>query len=126
MIKIIAKKKGFCNEKQENATIYIEDFAEFAYMILAMTEITFNIGWLRVQLILFYQFAGITDNRPEALVELRFRYLKLTLIRNPNGNRLRLFIELTAEFIKGFFGLKDAYMPFLFACNDLSHSANRT
>jgi hypothetical protein len=80
-----------------------------------------------VQQILFCQLAGITGNRPEALVELRFRHLKLTLIRDPNGGRPRLFIELTAEFTKGFLGLKDAcvFSPCLLASR-LSHSANRT
>ncbi|KAH7379060.1 hypothetical protein BKA64DRAFT_648481 [Cadophora sp. MPI-SDFR-AT-0126] len=52
--------------------------------------------------------AGITGNRPEALVELRYRHLKLTLIRDPDGGgRPRLFVELTPEFTKGFLGSKD-------------------
>ncbi|KAG9229421.1 hypothetical protein BJ875DRAFT_537715 [Amylocarpus encephaloides] len=68
---------------------------------------TFQLGWLRIQLILFYQLVGITSNRPEALVQLRYRHLKLTLIRDYNSPRPRLFIELTAEFTKGFLGMKD-------------------
>src|SRR6516165_424567 len=100
-------EKGLSNDKRESATMYVDDLAEFARVLLATTEMTFEIGWLRIQLILFCQLAAITGNRPEALVQLRNRHLKLTLIRDPNGGRPRLFIELTAEFTKGFLGLKD-------------------
>jgi len=94
--------------------MYAEDLAEFARVLLATTEMTFDIGWLRVQLVLFCQLAGITGNRPEALVELRYRHLKLTLIRDPDGGgRPRLFVELTPEFTKRYLGAKDMYVPFL-------------
>ncbi|XMA19909.1 hypothetical protein WAI453_012700 [Rhynchosporium graminicola] len=74
--------------------MYAEDLAEFARVLLAITEMTF--------------LAGITGNRPEALVELRYRHLKLTLIRDPDGgSRPRLFIELTPEFTKRYLGAKD-------------------
>ena len=98
--------------------MYVEDLAEYARVLLTTREMTFQLGWLRIQLILFCQLAGITGNRPEALVQLRYRHLKLTLIRDHNNPRTRLFIELTAEFTKGFLGMKDAYvaLPFLFAC----------
>ena len=51
--------------------MYDEDLAEFARVLLATYEMTFDIGWLRIQIVLFCQLAGITGNRPEALVELR-------------------------------------------------------
>jgi hypothetical protein len=108
LIKVVADEKGLNNTKRESATMYVEDLAEFAQVLLATTEMNFEIGWLRIQLILFCQLAGITGNRPEALVELRLRHLQLTLIRDPSGGRPRLFIELTAEFTKGFLSLKDA------------------
>lgn len=104
--------------------MYVEDLAELMRVLLATTEMTFDIGWLRIQLILFCQLAGITGNRPEALVELRYRHLKLTLIRDPNGGRPRLFIELTAEFTKGFLGLKDACVLVLSPFTDLFESAD--
>jgi hypothetical protein len=94
--------------------MYVEDLAEFARVLLATTQMTFEIGWLRVQLILFCQLAGITGNRPEALVDLRFRHLNLTLIRDRNADRPRLFIELTAEYTKGYLGMKDACVQPLF------------
>ena len=93
--------------------MYDEDLAEFARVLLATYEMTFDIGWLRIQIVLFCQLAGITGNRPEALVELRYRHLKLTLIRDlDGGGRPRLFVELTPEFTKGFLGSKDVYIRF--------------
>jgi hypothetical protein len=63
LIKIVAEEKGLSNEKRPSATMYVEDLAEFARVLLATTEMSFEIGWLRIQLILFYQLAGITGNR---------------------------------------------------------------
>ena len=91
--------------------MYVEDLAEYARVLLCTREMTFLLGWQRMQLILFCQLAGITGNRPEALVQLRYRHLRLTLIRDRNNPRPRLFIELTAEFTKGFLGMKNAYVP---------------
>ncbi|KAH6668376.1 hypothetical protein B0J14DRAFT_675079, partial [Halenospora varia] len=111
LVKVAAKEKELDDTKRESATMYVEDLAEYARVLLATREMTFKLGWLRIQLILFCQLAGITGNRPEALVQLRYRHLKLTLIRDHTHSRPRLFIELTAEFTKGFLGMKDAYIP---------------
>jgi hypothetical protein len=128
VVKIVADEKGLSNAKRESATMYVEDLAEFARVLLATTQMTFEIGWLRVQLIFFCQLAGITGNRPEALVNLRFRHLNLTLIRDRNADRPRLFIELTTEYTKGYLGMKDACVkpPICLYWFALSCSANNT
>jgi len=108
VVKIVAKEKELDHTKRASATMYVGDLAEFARVLLATTQMTFEIGWLRIQEIFFCQLAGITGNRPEALVELRFRHLELTLIRDPNADRPRLFIELTSEYTKGYLVMKDA------------------
>lgn len=92
--------------------MYVEDLAEFARVLLTTREMTFLLSWSRVQLILFCQLTGITGNRLEALLQLRYRHLKLTLIRDHDHSRPQLFIRLTAEFTKGFLGMKDTYVPF--------------
>jgi hypothetical protein len=65
--------------------MYVEDLAEYTCVLLTTREMTFQLGWLRIQLILFCQLADITGNRPEALVQLRYRHLKLTLIQDHNN-----------------------------------------
>jgi hypothetical protein len=116
---IVAKEKKLSNKKRESATMYVQDLTEFALVLLATTHISFEIGWLRIQLILFCQLAAITGNRPEALIHLRYRHLQLNLIRDLCGNRPRLFIKLTAEYTKTYLGMKDAYVLFLFTCSVL-------
>lgn len=91
--------------------MYIEDVAEFARVLLSTTEMTFQCGWLRIQLLLFCQLAAITGSRPGALLNLRYRDLMLTLVRDPEGGRPRLFIYLTPEFTKTFLGEKEQWVP---------------
>jgi hypothetical protein len=90
--------------------MYIEDVAEFARVLLATTEMTFIRGCLRIELLLFCQLAAITGSRPQALLDLRYRHLQLTTIRDPDGGHPRLFIHLTTEFTKTFLGKKEPYV----------------
>lgn len=113
LLSLIADEKALSLEKREKATMYVQDLAEYCRVLLATTEMLFLIGWLRIQLILFCQLAGYTGNRPTALLELRYRDLELTLVRDPENGRPRLVIEFTTEFTKGFLGKKDAYVSFV-------------
>lgn len=88
--------------------MYIEDVAEFARVLLTTTEMTFDCGWQRIQLLLFCQLAAITASRPSALLHLRYTDISLTLIRDPEGGRPRLFIFLKPDFTKKFLGKKAA------------------
>ncbi|OAT08575.1 hypothetical protein BDBG_17071 [Blastomyces gilchristii SLH14081] len=105
---IVATEKKLSLKKRPKATMFIEDVAEFARVILTTTEMTFLYGWYRIQLLLFCQLAAITGSRPGALLKLRFVDLKLTLIRDPKGGRPRLFIYLRPEFTKSFLGEKES------------------
>ncbi|KAI3032155.1 hypothetical protein CBS147353_919 [Aspergillus niger] len=107
VLAIVAKEKKLKLGRRPKATMYIEDVAEFARVLLSTTEMTFVCGWLRIQLLLFCQLAAITGSRPGALLNLRYRDLILTLVRNPEGGRPRLFIYLTPEFTKTFLGEKE-------------------
>ncbi|KAE8399029.1 hypothetical protein BDV37DRAFT_290564 [Aspergillus pseudonomiae] len=102
VLAIIAEEKKLRLGRRPKATMYIEDVAEFARVLLSTTEMTFECGWLRVQVLLYCQLAAITGSRPGALLNLRYRDLLLTLIRDPEGGSPRLFIYLTPEFTKTF------------------------
>jgi hypothetical protein len=70
---------------------------------------------LRVQLALILQLAGITGNRPEALLSLRYKHVKITLLRDPYGSEWpKPIIELTFEKTKSYMGAKDAYVLVLY------------
>jgi hypothetical protein len=46
----VALEKGLIDDKRESATMYVDDLAEFARVLLATTQMSFEIGWLRIQL----------------------------------------------------------------------------
>ncbi|KAI2735701.1 hypothetical protein DTO013E5_8636 [Penicillium roqueforti] len=108
VLAIVASDKKLSLKGRPKATMYVEDVAEFARVILSTTEMTFPCGWYRIQLLLFCQLAAITGSRPGALLKLRFQDLKLTLVRDPNGGHPRLFIYLRPEFTKSFLGEKES------------------
>ncbi|KAH8746178.1 hypothetical protein F5882DRAFT_387412 [Hyaloscypha sp. PMI_1271] len=54
VLKVITKEKELNNIKRESTTIYVEDLAKFARVLLTIREMTFPLS--------------ITGNRPEALV----------------------------------------------------------
>ncbi|OQD77334.1 hypothetical protein PENANT_c114G05410 [Penicillium antarcticum] len=108
VLAIVATEKKLSLKGRPKATMYVEDVAEFARVILSTTEMTFPCGWYRIQLLLFCQLAAITGSRPGALLKLRFQDLKLTLVRDPNGGRPRFFIYLRPEFTKTFLGEKES------------------
>ncbi|KAL4861811.1 hypothetical protein BDV12DRAFT_190834 [Aspergillus spectabilis] len=107
VLAIVAREKDLRSGRRPKATMYIEDVAEFARVLLSTMEMTFQFRWLRIQLLLFCQLAAITGSRPGALLNLHYQDLELTLIRHPDGGRPRLFIYLTPRFTKIFLGEKE-------------------
>ncbi|EFW15377.1 conserved hypothetical protein [Coccidioides posadasii str. Silveira] len=107
VLAIVAQEKDLHSGRRPKATMYIEDVAEFARVLLLTMEMTFQFGWLRIQLLLFCQLAAITGSHPGALLNLHYWDLELTLIRHPDGGRPRLFIYLTPRFTKTFLGEKE-------------------
>lgn len=63
---------------------------------------------LRVQLALIAQLAGITGNRPGALLALRYGDLKVTLLRDPDDPRQsKILLEITFNVSKTYHGPKE-------------------
>lgn len=105
---MVAKEKNLELDRRPKKNMYIEDVAEFARVLLTTTEMTFDCGWQRIQFLFFCQLAAITASRPAALLHLRYRDIALTLIRDPEGGRPRLFIFLKPDITKRFLGKKAA------------------
>ena len=107
MLAIVTKEKKLLLGCWLKATMYIEDVVEFTHVLLSMMEMTFQCGWLWIQLLLFCQLAAITGSCPGALLNLRYWDLVLTLVCDPEGGHPQLFIYLTPEFTKTFLGEKE-------------------
>ena len=85
-----------------------EDEFELLKTLWLSGEILFDHERHRVALALILQLAGITGNRPGALLALRYRHVKLFLLLDAiAGNRPRVLMEVKFEETKTYLGPKD-------------------
>ena len=72
----------------------VEDEFECLKTLWELLEIIFDIEVHRLGLALIIQLAGITGNRPQALLDLQFRYVSVSLLPDPEGGEWpRVLIE---------------------------------
>jgi hypothetical protein len=102
------KKHKLTKTKREKTAMYVEDLAEYLQTNLTTTKKRYTHGRQRIHKALFGQLAGFSGNRPRVLLNLRYRDIIVTLLRDPNGGPHRILIEFTCEFTKQFLGVKDA------------------
>src|SRR5438045_1997724 len=93
--------------------MYVEDLVEVLQTNLTTTKKTYTHGRHRVQLHLWLQLACFTANRPQALLNLCYRHIVVTLLRDPKGGPNRVLLEFTFEFTKQYLGLKEWYVFYL-------------
>lgn len=106
VLRKLAKRYRLTTKKREKTATYVEDLAEYLQTTLTTTKKRFTHGRQRIQLALFCQLAGFSGNRPSALLNLRYRDIVVTLLRDPNGGPHRILVEFTCEFTKKFLGVK--------------------
>ena len=87
--------------------MYVEDLKEVLRTNIYTTEKRYSHGRLRMEIQLFMQLAGFTANRPQALLQLCYRHIKATVLRDQGGGPDRFLLEFTFEFTKDFLGAKD-------------------
>lgn len=85
-----------------------EDEFELLKTLYLSVEIIFDHERHRVELALIVQLAGITGNRPAALLALTYENVKVTVLL-VNG-RPRVLVEITFHNTKGYLGDKDAFV----------------
>lgn len=96
-------------EKKEKPIMRAEDLFELLKTLWVSKETRFNHERHRVQMALIMQLAGITGNRPGALLALRYKHIKVTLLPDPEGGEQpRVLIEIRYELTRGYLGEKDA------------------
>ena len=97
--------------KKPKPIVRAEDEFELLRTLWCSEEVAMEHERLRVQLALILLLAGITGNRLEALLGLRYRDIKIALLRDPDGSEWpRPIIELTFGKTKSYMGAKDAYV----------------
>lgn len=56
------------------------------------------------------QIGGFIASRPRAILDLYYRHIRATLLRDPNGGPNTILLEFTFEFTKSFLSIKDVYV----------------
>jgi hypothetical protein len=74
---------------------------------LTMTKKKYTYSRHCIQLALFLQLAGFSGNRLQAVLSLYYRYLIITLLRDPSSGLHNILIEFTYEFTKQFLSTKE-------------------
>ena len=103
----MAKRHGLSREKCEKAVIYVKDLAgdpidkpdhheEEVY--------TWPTPHPARSLPLASGFSG---DRPQVILDLYYRHIVVTLLRDPQGDPRRILIEFMCEFTKQFLGSKE-------------------
>lgn len=103
----LAEKYGLTTEGHRKATAYVEDLALVVETAAVTDRKKFGHGRHRIELCLFLQLAGFTANRPAAILDLCYRHIQVTLLRDPSGGPNRILLEFTFEFTKTFLGTTD-------------------
>ena len=80
---------------------------------LVTTRKRYAVGRHRMQVHFLLQLGFCTASRPKALLNLCYRHIKVTLIRDPEGGPHKIVLEFTFEFTKEYLGMKEAYVLFL-------------
>ncbi|KAK4909466.1 hypothetical protein LTR49_021745 [Elasticomyces elasticus] len=116
----LAREFNLETEKQAKPIVRAEDELVLLQTLWSSPSLTLDHERLRVQLALIAQLAGITGNRPGALLALRYSDLKITLFRDTcRASRPNITLDFTFHQTKSYRGPKD---PNTFAvpevCND--------
>lgn len=101
-------------DKKPKPIVRAEDEFELLKTLYLSHQIKFHHERHRVQDAAIMQLAGITGNRPSALLAIRYRNIKVTLLPDPyGGERPRIMIEIRFTDTKEYLGKKDtSVLPF--------------
>ena len=107
VLRTLAKKHGLTKDGRAKDPMYVEDLAWTLETTITTTRKKFGHGRHRIELSLFLQLAGLTINRPSAILSLLYRHIRVSILRDDQGGPHRIMIEFTFEFTKQFLGMKD-------------------
>jgi Protein of unknown function (DUF3435) len=89
--------------------MYIEDLVPLQETILRTQENRFWVGLQRIQQCLYGLMACFTVNRLNAMRNLQYRHLLLSLQWDPHGGPPRILIEITYRLANKYLGVTQGY-----------------
>jgi hypothetical protein len=98
---------GLRTEPKEKPIMRTEDEFECLKTLYTSPEMVFDMEVHRLSLALFMQLAGITGNRPQALLNVRFKHVAVALLPDQEGGEWpRVVIEWKFQETKEYIGAK--------------------
>ncbi|KAE9566472.1 hypothetical protein CGMCC3_g17382 [Colletotrichum fructicola] len=107
VLRDLAKRYGLSEQRRANRGMTIDDLKQQIETTLGTTRKSFKLGELRILAVLFLLLLAPAGSRPEATLKLRFKDIKVSLARDPEGGPHRLLLRLTPEFTKTYLGEKE-------------------
>ena len=101
----LVDKRGLDKQPRANIPVYIEDMVPFNETILQTREKRFYLGFQRIILCLYNTIGLFTVNRKQAILDLQFRHLQVSLQQDPHGGPPVPMIELQPQFVKSVLGM---------------------
>ncbi|EDN10985.1 predicted protein [Histoplasma mississippiense (nom. inval.)] len=101
----LAKKHGLDTQEKEKDPAYVEDTSTLQKTALRTQEKRFWLGLQRMQICLYNLLGLFTLNRKSAILNLRFKDLRVSLQRDPSGGPDLPTVEFSYEFTKKHLGL---------------------
>ncbi|EMC97231.1 hypothetical protein BAUCODRAFT_130449 [Baudoinia panamericana UAMH 10762] len=103
----LARKFNLKVERRAKPVVNVDDQLQLFKTLWGSSHLAFPHERFRVQLALIAQLAGITGNRPSAILGLRYGDLKLSLLRDRGlSGTARLLVDVTFRSTKGYRGPK--------------------
>lgn len=103
-ISYLVEENGLDTQPGKKTPVYIEDIGPFNETILSTQEKKFYLGIQRIQVCLFNSLGLFTVHRRNALLNLQFEDLQVSLQKDPHGGPPVPLVELTPEGTKKFLG----------------------
>ncbi|KAH7377090.1 hypothetical protein B0T11DRAFT_347438 [Plectosphaerella cucumerina] len=90
VLRKLAEERGLSDKTRENRCMTIDDLKEQIETTVGTTKKSFYLGELRTLAVLFLLLLAPAGARPQAILRLRFRDMRVVLARDPEGGPHKL------------------------------------
>ena len=88
----------------------IDDLKHHIDTTLRTTQKNFKLGEQRILAVLFFLLLAPAGARPSSILQLRYRDIAISLVRDPKGGMNRLLIQFKLVRVKAYLDPKDEYV----------------
>ncbi|KAH2496255.1 hypothetical protein KXV76_005809 [Aspergillus fumigatus] len=108
VIRRLAKKHKLSSKGCDKPPMDVKDLTKVVETTVSTTKKKLGHGRHHIKLALFLQLAGQTTNRPQAILNLQYRHIQVSLLRDPQGGPHHIIIKFIFEFTKEWLSTNEA------------------